>query len=369
MRGSIRRLLQHLIRQGILVLAIPGCLLLAVLTAYCLQSGTLLWGRFIVGVLVIAGLLAVAAHFLAMRLHRKATEPLLTLLDEPALKGDNPRERLSRQHVVEELLPVVDSVNSLLDRLETALAQARRFSADAAHELKTPLAIAQGELEKALELADHGSREQQTYSSMLVELQRLKTITHKLMLLSLADSERLPMKLRRFDLSNLLENLLEDMRAIGDHLEFVKDVPNGLSIDADIDLLTQALLNITTNAVRYNVRPDGAQKGFVVLQVRKQAGNGYIISVGNTGYTIPAEDATQIFDRFYRRDRSHSRTIEGTGLGLSLSQEIIRAHKGSIRLATDDAEKLPHPESGSGPLLTTFIIELPAQGGAPLTSF
>ena len=220
----------------------------------------------------------------------------------------------------------------MLDRLEKGFHQARRFSADASHELKTPLALLQAELEQALHSAPSGSPQQQTFSSLLDEIHRLKAILEKLLLLSLADSGRLVLQREPTDLGRIVSNIAEDCAALAPQVELEHDVPSGVLVQADAVLLEQALQNLTGNALNYN-RPGGC----IRVSLATAAGVA-TITVGNTGPGIPVVDRSRVFERFYRGDPARTRDrAAGVGLGLSLSREILRAHDGDLTLArTED---------------------------------
>ena len=223
---------------------------------------------------------------------------------------------------------VVQVLNRMMDRLEASFRQATRFSADASHELKTPLAIMQGELENALQAAAPGSAEQQLFSNLLEETQRLKTITRSLLLLAQADAGQLKLALAPVDLSAELEDMIEDARVLAADLRltFETHIAPGLRVPADRALLHTALLNLITNAIKYN-QPDGR------IEITLEHSGGEIgFRIGNTGPGIPPEEQSRVFDRFYRVKHAGSTGTDGIGLGLSLAREITRAHGGEIVL-------------------------------------
>jgi len=242
----------------------------------------------------------------------------------------------------QEFNRLVTVFNEMLARLETSFQQATRFSADASHELKTPLARLQMELEQALENAPSDSPQQEIYSSLLDEISRLKAIVQKLLLLSLADAGHLQLQLQPVDLSAMLTNVVEDCQAQTEALKIESLISPGIQVNADADLLEQALQNLASNAVKYN--HDG---GVVQFELQLEADH-VLIRVANTGSQIPTADRDRIFERFYRADPARSGRVEGTGLGLSLAREIVRAHGGDLSLETSDDD------------FTRFAINLPA---------
>ena len=244
-----------------------------------------------------------------------------------------------------ELFRLVEVINGMLDRLEKSFGQAVRFSADAAHELQTPLTILQGELDDAVQHAPVGSEEQQRYSGLLEEVQRLKAIVQKLLILARADAGRLELHHEDTDLGAMIEAAAEDAEAMAPHLKVEREIAPGVIVRADRDLMRQAVLNLTANAVKYN-----REGGLIRLRLSVRDGQARL-DIANTGAPIPAADRERIFDRFYRADPSRSKTVSGSGLGLSLAREIVHAHRGDLRLNPDQ-------EPGG---MVSFIMTLPCR--------
>jgi signal transduction histidine kinase len=229
----------------------------------------------------------------------------------------------------------------MLERLETSFHQAARFSADAAHELKTPLTVLQGQLESAIQQTAPGSDEQQRYNALSEEVQRLKSIVQRLLLLARADARQLTLDVEPVDLSALLASAAEDIGIIAPQLGVETEIQPGITVAADRALLRQAIGNLTGNAVKYN-----EDTGFVRL--RLEAGPQDVrVTISNTGPAIPDEERPRIFERFYRASNSRSRQVDGAGLGLSLAREIARAHRGDLFL------------DPTGKPLTSFVLVLP----------
>lgn len=228
-----------------------------------------------------------------------------------------------------ELQRLVDVINGMLERLERGFHQAARFSADAAHELQTPLTVLQGELDNAMQQAGAGSEEQQRYSDLLEEVRRLKAIVQKLLLLARADVGQLPLSLEDVDLSALIQASVEDAETIAPHLTIEADFSPGIRVKADADLIGQAIRNMMSNAVKYN-----QDKGVVRFRLSVRDAT-VAFTLANRGTAIPAEDRERIFDRFYRLDKARSREVPGSGLGLGLAREIARAHGGDLILDPD----------------------------------
>lgn len=240
-----------------------------------------------------------------------------------------------------EFVELIHVFNQMLERLELSFNQASRFSADAAHELKTPLTILQGELERTLQHAEAGSEVQQSLSSLLDEVQRLSGIVRKLLLLSLADAGQMRLHRVGVNLSELLMEMVEDIELLAPDLNVQTDIVPKLHVEGDRDLLVQVLQNLVGNAIKYNL-----PNGWIRIEAYAR-GVCVVVTVSNSSKDIPASERERIFDRFYRGDPAHSSTVEGTGLGLSLAREIARAHNGNLTL---------DPTSGGQ---TVFTLTLP----------
>ncbi len=240
-----------------------------------------------------------------------------------------------------ELTRLVEVINGMLDRLEKSFSQAVRFSADAAHELQTPLTILQGELDDAIQHSRVGSEEQQRANGLLEEVQRLKAIVQKLLILARADAGKLNLRLETMDLSCLVESAAEDASAMAPNLKIEKQIMPGIIVKADPDMMGQVVSNLISNAVKYN-----QENGFIKFHL-SVCDNRALFTISNSSMPIPAEDRERIFDRFYRVDQSRSKATAGSGLGLSLAREIVHAHHGQLRL---------DPSVGN---LVSFTLTLP----------
>lgn len=239
-------------------------------------------------------------------------------------------QRVSVQGVDREFVELIGVFNGMLERLERSFKQAYRFSADAAYELKTPLAILQGQLEHAIHHStEEGSLLQAELTSILDEVRRLSTISRKLLLLAQADAGRLNLHREPFDLSQALADLVEDTRMVAPHLQVTAEIHPGLVIAADGALVRQVLHNLISNAIKYNI-----EKGWI--RISASAGPKQVeVLVANSSAGIPNAERDKVFERFYRADSARSQRVEGVGLGLSVSREIARAHGGDITLRTD----------------------------------
>ena len=295
--SATRSELQGAIRQA-LVFMVPLALLLTALGAWLLASLTMR-----------------PVNRLRMAMHGVTK----AALDQRLETGGEDRE----------FKELIAAYNVMLERLQSSFQQASRFSADAAHELKTPLTILRGRIEQAIKKSDNLAI-QADLTQLLDEVGRLAAVTRKLLLLSQADAGHLALHLVQIDLSDMLASLVQDVQMMATDHAVHSDIQPGLVVRADMTLLIQLFNNLVTNAVRY------AKPGTPLSILAKQLPSGLEIRVVNATHPVGSAERKRFFDRFYRGDASHARgtdeLTEGNGLGLSLAREIARAHGGELTL-------------------------------------
>jgi two-component system heavy metal sensor histidine kinase CusS len=279
--------------RNIFAISIPGILLLVTLCAWSISGSAL-----------------------------RPISQLTDVIKNVSSKGLD--QRVSSNSVDVEFVELIQVFNQMLERLERSFHQASRFSADAAHELKTPLTILQGELEQALQQAPTGSDLQQRLGNLLDEIRRLSSIVRKLLLLSLADAGQMSLYKAEVNLSAMLSEMVEDLDLLAPDLAVITEIKDDLRVSGDRDLLIQVLQNLLGNAIKYNL-----PNGWIRIQAYQQT-NTVFVTISNACAESPKSD--RVFERFYRGDPAHTRKVEGIGLGLSLAREIARAHGGNLVL-------------------------------------
>lgn len=248
--------------------------------------------------------------------------------------------RLS-EDTVKEFRQLSISVNLMLDRLSESFAMQRQFSGNAAHELRTPLAIMQTKLE--LFAAEHKNMEDDTAElvrSQAEQLDRLSKLVHTLLEMSNLSSAP---RSDRIELAPLVEEIITDLTPLASQNDITmeQDCDNVVITGSDA-LIYRLVFNLIENAVKYNRRG-----GSVSVSVHKENSD-VVVRVSDTGCGIPEEYRESIFQPFFRVDKSRSRQMGGVGLGLALVHEIAVLHGGSVRA---------EPGNKSG---TVFIVTLPA---------
>jgi two-component system, OmpR family, heavy metal sensor histidine kinase CusS len=252
-------------------------------------------------------------------------------------------QRIRGAPATPEIDHLIRILNDMLDKLEAARHQAARFSADASHELKTPVAAMQAAIEDALRHAPPGSGIEALALGLAEDTARLKSIVDALLLLARADSGGIAAARVPCDLAGLAAECIEDWEplaeAAGISLRLAPERPP--PVLADPALLRRALGNLLDNAIKYN-QPGGD------VELRLGTHDGRVFAeVANTGAAIPADVADKIFERFYRGPAAAGSPPPGQGLGLSLAREIARAMGGDLVLV---------PPAGDR---TTFRLSLP----------
>lgn len=245
------------------------------------------------------------------------------------------------EDTVKEFRQLSISVNLMLDRLSESFAMQRQFSGNAAHELRTPLAIMQTKLE--LFAAEHKNLEDDTAElvrSQAEQLDRLSRLVHTLLEMSNLSSAP---RSERIELAPLVEEIITDLTPLASQNDITmeQDCDNVVITGSDA-LIYRLVFNLIENAVKYNRRG-----GSVSVSVHKENSD-VVVRVSDTGCGIPEEYRESIFQPFFRVDKSRSRQMGGVGLGLALVHEIAVLHGGSVRA---------EPGNKVG---TVFIVTLPA---------
>ncbi len=242
--------------------------------------------------------------------------------------------RLPVRGAGDEMDALAGSFNAALDRLETAVAEMRQFSASLAHELRTPLAAMRGEAELALRGRAAPPGLEAVFASQIEEIDRLSRLIEQILTLARAESGQIPLAFEPVDVSGLAAAVVEQIEPVAQSrgLELRVEAARDASVSGDEGWLRRLLLNLLDNALKFT--PAG---GWVC--VRTSRGGGQVaIEVVDSGVGMTAEVAARAFDRFYRGDAARPPGVEGAGLGLSLARWIAERHGGTIEAASRPGE-------------------------------
>jgi len=262
----------------------------------------------------------------------------------------NPQD-LSRRVIVpqtgDELQRLAETLNQMLQRIESAVARITQFTADASHELRTPVALIRTRAEVTLAKPRNIDQYRDALKEVLAESERTTALIENLMTLARADTGSETLNFNRTDIGDIAREVSTQAQTLSDakQLHWSVAIPDAaIWVRGDANALRRLLLILVDNAVKYT-----PPAGSISLALQRN-GSHAEIRVRNNGIGISADDLPHIFDRFYRADKARSRELGGTGLGLSIGRWIANAHGGDIQVET------------STPNGTTFVVRLPIAG-------
>ena len=309
--------------------------------------------------LVVSPIVLLAAIAIGHRLAGTALRPVQTIIHEVEAITDG--RSLHRRIIVppagDEMARLATTVNGMLARLEQSFVSLRRFTADASHELKTPLMVLRAGVERALTDPRTSPDVLASLDETLEEISRMSEMVESLLTLARADEGRAPLALETTDMRALMEDIAETAGILGDEarVSVATALPSRpVPLPVDPHRIRELLLNLVTNAIKYT--PAG---GSVHLEL-SDGPDAVAVVVRDTGIGIAPGDLPHIFDRFWRADPARSRTGErpGVGLGLAITKWIAEAHGGTIgvqsrpgrgTIFTVHLPKQPHPEPAEQP--------------------
>jgi two-component system, OmpR family, heavy metal sensor histidine kinase CusS len=248
------------------------------------------------------------------------------------ITSTNLRERIQAEGYPSELASLAGTFNEMLDRLEESFERISRFSADIAHDLRTPVNNIRGEAEVALARARTVDEYRDVLESSLEEAVRLSDLIGDLLFLARAESPLKHVQRQRVDVGELLGTVREyyDATASDGGITLMTAADAGpITAELDRSLMLRAVSNLVSNAIAHT--PPG---GIVTLAAAAES-EAIRIDVSDTGNGIPAEALPRVFDRFFRVDPSRSKASGGTGLGLAIVQSIMTLHGGSAEIASE----------------------------------
>ena len=295
--------------------------------------------------LVLASVGAVMASiFLGVLLARSLTRPLreLTTATQKVARGDLEQQVPVRSK--DELGELAVSFNQMSSDLVKSRDLRRHMTADIAHELRTPLTVVLGHTEALSE--GQLPPDPETFDIIFDETKRLNRLVEDLRTLSLSDAGELHLNQQQISPRELLERAAaaRKQEARGSGIQLLIEADENLSaVNVDEDRMTQVLVNLLDNALRYT--PAGGQ---ISLTARSAAGSVELI-VKDSGPGIPEEDMQHLFERFYRADKSRQREEGGSGLGLAIAKSLVESQGGQIQVESKPVEG------------AKFIIRLPEQ--------
>jgi heavy metal sensor kinase len=297
--------------------------------------------------IVVGVLITLLAPLGGYWLSGRAIQPLAKIIQQTSImKPENLGERLPLRGSGDELDQLSLTINGLLDRIAVYLSQKRDYLANAAHELRSPLAAIRGLVEVALT----SERSTPEYINRLHEIMEESTslgvLVNQLLLLAESDAGRLALNPKPIPLDQVVKKSVDMFEGVAESQGIRLQTPElaAVQVAGDENHLRQLINNLLDNAIKFT--PAGGQ---VTVELSRQNGQARL-RVADTGSGIPAKELPRIFERFYMGDKSrqHANGRRGTGLGLAICQAIVSGHHGTINVESA-------PGKGS-----TFTVELPA---------
>lgn len=261
-----------------------------------------------------------------------------------AINSQDLGKRLNWQRRSDELGALAYTFDAMLERLESGFVRERRFIADASHELKTPLTVINA---NAQMLSRWGTKDEQVLKEALATIQSesaaMARVINAMLTLAKTDNPE-ALTLEPVDLAGMAREVGSSLRsaAAAKGVQLTVESPEEVPVRGEPGLLRQLVANLTENAIKFT------DMGSVKISVSRENGCARLV-VSDSGRGIPPEALPHIFERFYRADPARSRCVEGTGLGLAVVSNIVRAHGGAVEVSS---------ELDRG---TTFAIRFPAQ--------
>lgn len=304
---------------------LSSLLLLLVATGVALLGGVLLGGMWIIS---------------------RAIRPVEDIVSAALkIEAGDLRQRISQQNGCGELVELVSVLNRTFERLSGVFEQQGRFIGDAAHELRTPVAVMLAQMQSALAAPLSVAEYQETLEAGQRAAQRMRRLIEGLLKLARLGAGNEAVEFASVDMAALLREALEQHRVLAEeqHLKWIEDLQPAVC-RGERELLLQVATNLVSNAIYYNHSGGWVRASTAVLEDLT------VLTVSNSGPGIAATDRALVFERFYRAEKSRTNGGHHSGLGLAIVEAIVKAHGGTVTVESElNAE-------------TTFTVRLPRAG-------
>jgi two-component system heavy metal sensor histidine kinase CusS len=264
----------------------------------------------------------VASALIAIVVTRRGLRPLREMTESLGRIGpDQLKQRIGSTGWPRELQPLAIAFDQMLKRLDDSFTRLSQFSADLAHELRTPIANMLGEAQVALTRDRTAADYREIVESTVAECERLSRIVDNLLFVARVDAAREPIACKQFDARAEVEKIAEFYQTVADDRHVTITCSGNGQIYADPDLFERAVGNLLDNALRFT-----PENGSIQIALRQQEAD-FEVAISDNGCGIAAQHLPRVFDRFYRAESS--RGSDGAGLGLALVKSIVDLHGGS----------------------------------------
>lgn len=275
---------------------------------------------------------------------RRGLGPLRTISQQAAeITAHRLHMRLPVESVPNELADLAGTLNLMLSRLEESFQRLSDFSADLAHELRTPVSNLLTQTQVTLTRARSVDEYREILGSNIEEFERLSRMIADMLFLAKADNQQIIPHREPVDLAGEVAELIEFYAVLAEEKSVELACCGAATVTGDRLMLRRAISNLLSNALRHT-----PVHGRVSVDIESRFDGRARLSVTNSGEMIPAEHLPRLFDRFYRVDGSRHRTSEGSGLGLAITRSIVAAHGGTVEVSSSDTG-------------TVFSLSLPSE--------
>lgn len=260
------------------------------------------------------------------------------------ISAKNFQQRVEVPATGDELARLAETFNQMIARLQEAFQREHRFTEDASHEMRTPLAVLRNEIEVALQRERSPQEYRASLQRCLDQVLRLSRLTEDLLMLARAETSEAVLERQPVELNALCEETVQYVQPLADERQLTlsfKPADAPIYVLGDARRLKQVLLNLLDNAIKYT--PPSGHIGVELERTTAAA----VVSVSDTGCGIAPDELPHIFERFYRRRQKGANENDGFGLGLAICRWIVEAHGGTIRVSSQPAQG------------TRFTFELP----------
>ena len=264
-------------------------------------------------------------------LARKSLAPIGYITSKTqSITSQNLSERLTPRNTGDKLDVLIQTINEMIARLESSFKRVAEFTADASHELKTPICAMRGEAEVLLLKGRTTEEYQDGLANFIEQFDRMNQMINDLILLSKVDSSQEKLDLAPLRLDLLIKDLCNFFQVLAEQNKISLQLGEVqvVTVAGDKTRLQQLFTNLIDNAIKYT------PKGTIRIEVTRE-GDFVQTRIIDTGIGIPREEQESIFKRFYRVDKSRSKETGGTGLGLSIAEWIVKAHHGRIEVSSE----------------------------------
>jgi len=321
---------------GYATLLSVGAFLLVIVVLVLLGVGPdSVWFFAVIGVSLLIVVYNINIYYLKKYIYRKIKLIYKTIHQEKVAPEEKNKNIDANSNIIEdverEVADWAESQRKELNKYKTWAEYRRNFMGDISHELKTPIFNIQGYLESLLD----GGLEDESVNQLFItraatNVKRLQTIVEDLESISRLESGDLILEMQTFDIKELAQEVFEDLEMKAKrrniYLDFKDGASNSFKVRADREKIRQVLNNLVNNSLKYGIEGGRTKVGFYDMDRH------ILIEVADNGIGIPKQHINHVFDRFYRVDKSRSRQMGGSGLGLSIVKHIVEAHKQTINV-------------------------------------